>query len=182
MSRHDKFEPSQIETVPSEISEDDDHLRIDLRLKLSEVARLEAELLRRSACRQPTHRELGRLAKKIYDARRARTRMLDKEGRGLFGEPAWDMLLALYCFPLRGELLTITSLSFAAEVPQTTGHRWQKILTKEALIERGPEGCDDLRRRFVRLTPRGRALMDCYLTRLFYADAPTAAVAEQLPG
>ena len=178
MSRQYRIEASQIEAIPPECSEDDDWLRVDLRLKLGEVAQLEAELLRRDARRPPSRGELTQLASKIYKSRRVRDRVLDKGGRGLFGEPAWDMLLALYCFPSRGELLTVTSLSFAAEVPQTTGHRWQQILIGEALIERGPETCADLRRRFVRLTTRGRSLMESYLTRLFYSDAPLPTIAE----
>jgi len=180
MSRQDKFEASQIEPVPSEYSEHADQLQIDLRLKLGEVAHLEAELLRRNAHRQPTRQELARIACKIFDARRSRDRILDKERQGLFREPAWDMLLALYCLPTRGELLTITSLTYAAEIPQATGHRWQKILMDNGLIERGPDTCDDLRKRFVRLTPRGKSLMQVYLTRLFYSDLPVPPVPEQI--
>jgi predicted transcriptional regulator len=82
------------------------------------------------------------------------------------------MLLALYCLPARGEKLTITSLIYSADVPQTTGHRWQKVLHEEGLIERGPQGGVDQRRQVVRLTARGRALMDQYLTKLFYFDTP----------
>ena len=102
----------------------------------------------------------------MYDARRARDRILDSE---LFGEPAWDMLLALYALPARGFLMTVKTLSCSANVPITTGHRWQKTLTAEGLIERGPQGVDH-RNQIVRLTPKGRALLDEYLTRLFYLD------------
>ncbi len=94
--------------------------------------------------------------------------MLDRQ---LFGEPAWDMLLALYCLPARGERLTITALTLAADTPQTTGHRWQTILTEEGLIERGPLELD-ARKQFVRLTEKGRRLLDDYLTSLFYCDTP----------
>jgi DNA-binding MarR family transcriptional regulator len=178
MSRQDKLYPSQIEDVPSAKPLDDDRLQIDLRLKLDEVAELEAELLRRSARRQPNRKELTRLACKIYEARRARERILDKERRGLFGEPAWDMLLALYCMPSRGEFLSISGLTYAACVPQTTGLRWQRILMDEGLMEIGPD-TEDLRRRFVGLTARGKALMESYLTKLFYSEAPLPTVPEQ---
>lgn len=170
MSRQDKFETLEIETVPAEFLTDDDRLQVDLRLKLDEVAELEAELLRRSARRQPSRKQLARLACKIYDARRARNRILEKGTRDLFGEPAWDMLLALYCFPSRGEFLTVTALSYAAEVPPTTGIRWHRILIQEGLAQLSPD-VDDLRRRFVGLTARGKALMESYLTKLFDADA-----------
>ncbi|MBV9528328.1 MAG: winged helix-turn-helix transcriptional regulator [Sphingomonas sp.] len=104
----------------------------------------------------------------MYEARRTRDKLL---GNDLFGEPAWDMLLALYCLPKRGELLGVTSLSHAAEVPATTGLRWQKSLMADGLIERGPDEVD-LRRQMVRLTPKGKALLENYLTRLFYCDTP----------
>jgi len=178
MSRQDKFAPPPVGASEVEFLGDDDRLQLHLRLKLDEVAALEAELLRRSARRLPSRRELAKLACKIYDARRARERLLDKEGRGLFGEPAWDMLLALYGLPSRGELLTISALTYASQAPQTTGHRWQKILIREGLIERGPD-TGDLRRQFVRLTPRGKALMESYLSKLYYSDVPLPANPEQ---
>jgi predicted transcriptional regulator len=89
----------------------------------------------------------------------------------LFGEPAWDMLLALYCLPARGEIMAVTSLSYAADVPLTTGHRWQETLVKEGLIERGPES-ERGYRHLVRLTTKGRTLLENYLTRLFYVSTP----------
>lgn len=143
-------------------------MQIDVRLRLDEVAEIEAERLRGGARRTPTRRELCRLACRIYDARRTRDRML---GRKLFGEPAWDMMLALYCLPARGEMLNITGLTHAANLPETTGHRWQRVLIKAGLIERGPEGIDK-RKQFVRLTTKGREMLDEYLTRLFYYDMP----------
>jgi len=153
----------------SESPDGDDLLvQVNLRLRLDEVAEVEAEQLRISAHRPPTQTELSRLACRIYDARRARDKMLN---RALFGEPAWDMLLALYCLPSRGEMLTVTSLSYAANIPQTTGHRWQKTLQDEGLIERGPKGID-ARRQMMRLTSKGRAFLESYLTRLFYFENP----------
>ena len=84
-------------------------------------------------------------------------------------------VLSLYCLPTRGELMTVTSLSFAANVPQTSGLRWQQRLTDEGLIERGPHAVD-LRKQMIRLTTEGRKLMDRYLTHLFYCDT---AIPEQ---
>jgi DNA-binding MarR family transcriptional regulator len=81
------------------------------------------------------------------------------------------MLLALYCLPSRGEMLRPTALSHAAAVAEATGIRWQRILTAEGLIERGPQQLPS-RRQFVRLTQNGRSLMDRYLTRLFFCKTP----------
>jgi DNA-binding MarR family transcriptional regulator len=164
--QQNKFPQSAL--VLREPATDDVLLQIELRLRLDEVTEVEAEELRANARRPPTKRELCRLACQIYDARRARERVLDRE---LFGEPAWDMLLALYCLPTRGELMTVTALTYAAVVPQATGHRWQGTLRAEGLIERGPQGVD-ARKQIVRLTPKGRGLMDEYLIRLFYCETP----------
>jgi DNA-binding MarR family transcriptional regulator len=169
VSKEEQIRPSTPTEQPlTEDRDDDIRLQINLRLKLDEVAEIDATALRASARRAPTKRELCQLACRMYDTRRTRDKML---GRDLFGEPAWDMLLALYCLPARGELMTVTALTYSADVPQTTGHRWQQILQQEGLIERGPQGVD-LRKQTLRLTPKGRSLMDAYLVRLFYSNTP----------
>jgi DNA-binding MarR family transcriptional regulator len=91
------------------------------------------------------------------------------------------MLLALYCLPSRGLLMTVTSLTYSADAPLTTGHRWQKILQDDGLIERGPQGVDQ-RKQTMRLTKMGRALMDAYLTRLFYCATPVPPLPESSGG
>jgi DNA-binding MarR family transcriptional regulator len=79
------------------------------------------------------------------------------------------MLLAHYGLPSRGVCLGVTSLGHAANVPPTTGLRWQILLTQEGMIERGPD-VRDSRKQLVRLTAKGRKLMDKYLVRLFYCE------------
>lgn len=150
---------------------DDDQLQIDLRLGLDEVAAAEVEKLRQSPRRRPTERELENLASKLYDARRGRDRMFRKK---LFGEPAWDMLLALYFFPRRGHFLGVMSLGHAANIPPTTGLRWQGLLEQQGLIERGPVE-PGTRQQLVRLTELGRDMMSEYLTRLYYCDVSLGA-------
>ena len=167
MSQEKSLKPSDHWTDATEPTSENIRLQIYLRLGLDEVANESAEALR-SKPRIPTRKELSQLACRIYDARRTRDRML---ARQLFGEPAWDMLLALYCLPARGEILGITALTLAADVPQATGHRWQAVLTGEELIERGPPGMD-ARRQNMRLTTKGRTLLEAYLTRLYYCDTP----------
>lgn len=166
MSRQDKLIPPAAAKGPDGSDDDDIMLEVNLRLHLDEVADLEAGLLRISARRQPTRKELRRLARKIYEARRMRDRLLDNK---LFGEPAWDMLLALYHLPAEGQMLTVSGLSCCAGVPTTTAHRWQATLLAQGLIERGPHETDH-RMNFVRLTEHGRALLDEYLTRLFLCE------------
>ena len=161
MSREHNFHTTGI--VSCETIVDDDQLHIDLRLNLDEIAAAEVERLRQTPGRPPTQSQLHCLAYQIYRARRARGRLFDPQ---LLGEPAWDMLLALYSLPPRGEMLTVTGLSLAAEVPGSTGLRWQAKLELEGLIKRGPH-LKDGRVQLVALSQQGRLLLDRYLLRLF---------------
>jgi DNA-binding MarR family transcriptional regulator len=164
VSCQDKLDLPEIESVLPEAPADDDRLQIDLRLGLEKVTAAEEEKLRLRPRKRPTRPQLIRLAYHLFKARRARDRIFDEQ---LFGEPAWDMLLALYCLPQRGELLTVSSLSNVANVPSATGIRWQRILAEEGLIKRGPHILD-ARVRLVGLTQQGRLLMEEYLTKLFF--------------
>ena len=168
LSRQDNLQPPRNEDERPAAPAGDIRLQIEIRLGLDEIAAAEEEKLLLSARRRPTKAELTNLACKLYDSRRKRDRMFSN---ALFGEPAWDMLLALYGLPSRGEVLGVTSLGYAANVPPTTGMRWQKILTDEGLIERGPV-VNDARRQLIRLSDKGKLLLEKYLIRLFYCMAP----------
>ena len=163
MSRQDKLKPRS----EPEGSDDPDEvaLEVALRLRLDEVADNTAELLRTAARRPPSTKDLRLLAEKIYKARRLRERIMDDD---MFGEAAWDMLLALYFMPPQGEMLTVSGLCFSAgAVSQTTALRWESRLEGEGLLERSFH-TKDRRMHLVRLTENGRALMTNYLTRLFF--------------
>jgi len=148
----------------------DDEVVLDLRLGLSHVAEAEASRLRAALPPRPKRSQLARLAYEIHVARMTRDRLFNEE---LFGEPAWDMLLCLYALPPRGEVLTVSSLSLAANVAPTTGLRWQQTLEEEGLIRKGPHILDQ-RVRLIGLTQRGRLRMDEYLTRLFHSRGALA--------
>jgi hypothetical protein len=154
-----------------ELDAEDVLLQVNLRLRLDEAANVEAERLRVSARRKPSKHELSRLAKRIYDARRLRERVMQDR---LFGEPAWDMMLELY-----SSASSISSLSYAANCAPTTGLRWQKVLIQDGLIERGPPGFPAYKQ-IVRLTESGRDLMDEYLTRLFYCESQMPALLREI--
>ena len=166
MSRQDNFNPPGIDDVLPALPVDDDRRQINVRLGLDKVAAAEEEKLRQSPRRRPTRRELAQLAYKLYEARRGRDRLFEDK---LFGEPAWDMLLALYCLPVQGIALTATSLAYSANVAPSTGTRWQKLLLGRGLIKRGPDVSDG-RQQLVALTDLGRNLMERYLIRLFYCQ------------
>ena len=170
MSREEKFSVPEDPSSPREDIDGDFDLQINLRLRLDEVADVEEVELRRRPKPPPGRRQLCQLAKHIHESRRLRNKMLD---RRLFGEPAWDMLLALYFMPAHGQMITVTSLAYVADTAPTTGMRWQKILEESGLIIRGPNIDGDRRRILLRLSDNGRELMEAYLTRLYYPSLPS---------
>lgn len=97
---------------------------------------------------------LAQLAEEIYKLRRKRDRGLP---RSLVGEPAWDMLLAFYIEPDMS--LTVGNACLAAAVPQTTGLRWAGNLERDGYLVR-TAAADDRRRVFLRLTDKGRVLIE----------------------
>ncbi|EGD58967.1 regulatory protein, MarR [Novosphingobium nitrogenifigens DSM 19370] len=97
-----------------------------------------------------------RLAKSQYDARRRRDAAVGVPG--LFGEPAWDILLDVFIAQKSRQELQVSSVCIEAGVPSTTILRWLSRLEQEGLIYRASDNVDG-RRRFVRLTDAGEELM-----------------------
>jgi hypothetical protein len=100
-------------------------------------------------------------AEALLTARRTRGEAL---GAGLFADPAWDMLLALFAAAERGEALSVSRLCAAAEVPQTTALRWLEQLERGRLIARAADAAD-ARRTLVSLAPDAREKMRLLLRR-----------------
>jgi hypothetical protein len=91
------------------------------------------------------------IARRLLRARRARDGIFPK---GIFADPAWDMLLDLYVARKEGRTVSISSICIASAVPSTTALRWLGILEKEALIARQADPKDG-RRIFTTLTDLG---------------------------
>lgn len=101
---------------------------------------------------------LGELsqARFIYAMRRRRDSAF--EGFDLLGEPGWDILLDLFIGELESARIQVSSVCLVAGIPSTTILRWLTRLEADNLIYRAADNIDG-RRRFVRLTDDGRALM-----------------------
>lgn len=108
--------------------------------------------------------KLTALACRIYDTRRTRARFFNNS---LLGEPVWDMLLALYCLPSRGQSLSVTGLCHTAGVPMTTGLRWVRLMEQKGLILREPDPRDGRRVHLV-LADHGKQLMSDYLSAIYH--------------
>ncbi|KUR77641.1 transcriptional regulator [Novosphingobium sp. FSW06-99] len=97
-----------------------------------------------------------RRAKMAYEARRRRDAAAGMGG--LFGEPAWDILLDVFIAQRSRREIQVSSVCIEAGVPSTTILRWLARLEQEGLIYRASDNVDG-RRRYVRLTEAGDALM-----------------------
>jgi DNA-binding MarR family transcriptional regulator len=79
----------------------------------------------------------------------------------MFGEAAWDMLLALYVTDRSGSRHTVSGLVDLAGVPPTTALRWLDYLEQERLVSRQPNPTDR-RVHFVALTQKALEALNAY--------------------
>ncbi|MEA3012474.1 MAG: hypothetical protein QOD42_1019 [Sphingomonadales bacterium] len=88
-------------------------------------------------------------SERVYFERRRRDALFPD---GIFGEPAWDLLLALFTAREKGEEMILCAAYRAARVSDTTGRRLLDQLEKEGLISRR-RAPDSRKTRLVELTP-----------------------------
>lgn len=105
-----------------------------------------------------TRDHVGKLRRLSWE-RRQRAAHMPAE---LFGEPCWDMLLALAADTAVGRRVSVTSLCLASHVPSSTALRHIDRLIEADLVERCADPADG-RRVFVELTALGEAAMAAYL-------------------
>lgn len=77
---------------------------------------------------------------------------------GLFGDPAWDILLELLASELEGRSVTISDACNCAAVPTTTALRHIHALVKRGIVERTLD-VHDRRRSLLRLSHASRLAM-----------------------
>lgn len=106
-------------------------------------------------------------ARIVLHNRRARARHFK---RTLFGEPAWEVLLALYIAEDSGARQTLGRLADQTETPLSTVIRWIDFLEIDRLVERVPHP-NDKRVVFVRMLEKGRMAMDRYLSEMAWRSA-----------
>ena len=130
----------------------------DLSVALSRALRRSREL-RVQSC-DPGRQERLERALAMVENRRLRNRYFSP---GMFGEPAWDILLELYVTDTAGSRQSIGRLSKAIGTPVSTAVRWIDYLEKKRLIEREPHPTDR-RIIFIQLLDKARELMDAYFS------------------
>jgi DNA-binding MarR family transcriptional regulator len=101
------------------------------------------------------------VARAILEDRKRRAAIFNA---GMFGEPAWELLLNLYVADQDGPRLTIGKLIQLAGTPQSTSLRWLDYLEDQGLIVR-TEHPTDARTSFVLLTDKAREALTSYLSQ-----------------
>lgn len=92
-----------------------------------------------------------------------RARRSGNFSKAMFGEPAWDMLLALYATE-HSARHTVSELGNLAGVPPTTALRWLDFLeNKEQLVVRRPSATDK-RVCLIELSDKARDALDMYFS------------------
>jgi DNA-binding MarR family transcriptional regulator len=100
-------------------------------------------------------------AERLYAERRRRDALFPE---GLFGEPAWDLLLALFIAREKGQATILSAAYRAAHVSDTTGRRMLEQLETEGLISRR-RAPRSRKTRLVELTPDAIERLTDYLAR-----------------
>lgn len=72
-------------------------------------------------------------ADRLYVERRRRDALFPE---GLFGEPAWDLLLAMFAAREKGQAMILCKAYRAAQVSDTTGRRLLDRMEEDGLITR----------------------------------------------
>jgi DNA-binding MarR family transcriptional regulator len=94
----------------------------------------------------------GSFARALIELREARSRFFPPS---IFGEPAWEMLLALYAATDEGGPLSLSRLGDGAGTPPSTALRWLSYLEAQGLVERSGS-VHDQRVQLVELTEKAR--------------------------
>jgi DNA-binding MarR family transcriptional regulator len=104
---------------------------------------------------------LAAMAERLYLERRRRA---DYFPAGLFGEPAWDLMLALFVAREEGRRLSVAEAYEAAAVKPAAGRRLLAKMERVGLVARSG-GEEDRRKRYVELSQNAHERLSDYLTR-----------------
>jgi DNA-binding MarR family transcriptional regulator len=106
---------------------------------------------------EPTdHRHVVEALLRLRDSRR------DYFPPSMFGEPAWDLLLAVHASADGPRCSTVASLAQQLRVPVSSTARWAGYLETHGLVERRSNP-KDRRSSLLELTEAGRASLELYI-------------------
>lgn len=169
MTPPEDITPRRTESAPA-LSAGDSHDQHEEIEEIEPSTPISEPTLRKTVLRNPNHVcDQGAAFIKTYlRARRDREWQFPK---GLFSDPAWDILLDLYVAQSENREVSIWSACQAAAVPETSGMRWLQILESRHLVKREDEMTDQ-NREWVTLTHDAIAGMNRWLDRMHPLPAP----------
>jgi hypothetical protein len=103
------------------------------------------------------------LAVEMFEDRRARGEVFGDTA--MFGEGAWDILLALYVAEHREDYHSASRLMLASEEPLSTRQRWIGYLESVGYIARAPQGAP-LTMETLKLLPKGVTALNTYFNQV----------------
>ena len=106
--------------------------------------------------------ERAKLAGELYQNRRDRDRLFDAD---LFSDPAWDILLILYCASHAQQRISVSSVCIAAAVPETTAIRWIGLLCRLEFVGKAKSPTDG-RVTWLFILEEARQRLDRYFDRI----------------
>lgn len=146
------------------MTQDHDNLLREARLARRHLDRI-ARQLERTPGATARQGDAADMARRIGDQRKVRGVYFPA---GLFGEPAWDLILALYMAQAEGEEIHSYALFRAAGVAPSTGLRLLEKLEAASMIARSPSE-SDRRQVLVRFTEATFEQMTDMLSRMHRA-------------
>jgi hypothetical protein len=103
------------------------------------------------------------LARELFEDRRLRPKVF--ADTAMFGEGAWDILLALYAAEHGEDYAPSADSMLASEQPHTTIVRWMSYLESVGLIAHTQDGAPTTMRT-IRLLPKGLTMLNAYLDQV----------------
>ena len=160
----------------SEDNEDD--LRAAVAGLQAQMEQLRAAVLPRQGStgaqrRQSPHVPLGSL-EAIYSRRRVRDAVF-ADHADLFGEPAWDILLDAAIMQQKGKPHLVGAACVGPGAPMTTALRYISVLEERGLLQ-SERDVNDGRRRYLKLSDKGWALLKRYLASVNDEDSALSQV------
>jgi hypothetical protein len=103
------------------------------------------------------------LARELFEDRRIRAKVF--ADTAMFGEGAWDILLALYVAEHSEDYAISAHSMLASEQPGTTLVRWMSYLERVGFVADSQEGAP-ITMRTIRLLPKGLTMLNAYLDQV----------------